>query len=146
MIEIKPVTDDLGTLVGADWLPRAEAVHRQLRPQLERDYPAQMRALFAAGARMAVAVEGEAVRGVMVWRLLLKTHSGREIYIDDLVTDAATRSRGIGRALLAFAEARARLLGCSLLNLDSGTQRQQAHKFYFREDMTITSFHFAKQI
>ena len=146
MIEIKPVTDDHGALVGAEWLPRAEAVHRQLRPQLEPDYPAQMRRLFAAGARMAVAVEGEAVRGVMVWRLQLKTHSGRELYVDDLVTDAATRSRGVGRALLVYAEARARLLGCSLLNLDSGTQRQQAHKFYFREGMTVTSFHFAKQI
>jgi len=28
--------------------------------------------------------------------------------------------------------------------LDSGVQRNQAHKFYFREGMTITSFHFTQ--
>ena len=40
----------------------------------------------------------------------------------------------------------ARERGCDYLALDSGTQRQQAHKFYFREGMTITSFHFDKKI
>jgi hypothetical protein len=28
------------------------------------------------------------------------------------------------------------------VHLDSGVQRQHAHRFYFREGMTITSFHF----
>ena len=35
---------------------------------------------------------------------------------------------------------------CDTFSLDSGAQRQQAHKFYFREGMTITSFHFDKKI
>jgi hypothetical protein len=43
-------------------------------------------------------------------------------------------------------EALARSAGCAKLNLDSGTQRQQAHKFYFREGMVVTSFHFAKPL
>jgi hypothetical protein len=28
------------------------------------------------------------------------------------------------------------------LHLDSGTQRGQTHKFYFRENMTIMAYHF----
>jgi hypothetical protein len=33
-----------------------------------------------------------------------------------------------------------------MLALDSGTHRQQAHKFYFREQMPITAFHFTKSL
>jgi hypothetical protein len=33
---------------------------------------------------------------------------------------------------------------CDTFALDSGTFRQQAHKFYFREGMTIPAFHFSK--
>jgi hypothetical protein len=40
----------------------------------------------------------------------------------------------------------ARESGCANFNLDSGTQRQQAHKFYFREGLVVTSFHFAKPL
>ena len=35
---------------------------------------------------------------------------------------------------------------CDTFSLDSGTWRQQAHRFYFREGMTITSFHFDKKV
>jgi hypothetical protein len=38
---------------------------------------------------------------------------------------------------------RARELGCETFSLDSGTQRHEAHAFYFREGMRVTSFHFA---
>jgi hypothetical protein len=40
----------------------------------------------------------------------------------------------------------ARVRGCDYLGLDSGTQRQKAHRFYFREGLTITAFHFVKPL
>ena len=40
----------------------------------------------------------------------------------------------------------ARAAGFDSLTLDSGTQRLQAHKFYFREGMAVTSFHFMKKL
>jgi hypothetical protein len=48
--------------------------------------------------------------------------------------------------MLDECERLARELGCENLALDSGTQRQRAHKFYFRAGMTITSFHFRKPL
>ena len=36
----------------------------------------------------------------------------------------------------------ARTEGCDAFSLDSGTQRQEAHAFYLRERLRITSFHF----
>jgi GNAT superfamily N-acetyltransferase len=129
---------------GRDWLARAEAVHRQLRPLLPADYPARMERILAGGARVALAVEGDAVLGVAVYRWHENTFDGIKFYVDDLVTDAASRSGGVGHALVAHLEGRARALGASGIVLDSGTQRTRAHKFYFREGFFITSFTFKK--
>lgn len=145
-MQIVALNDAAGAPIGAEWLARAEAVHRQLRPQLLPDYAAEMARVFVGGGRMTVAVDGDAVRGLAVWRVLEKTFTRREFYVDDLVTDSAQRSAGVGRALLAWCEARARELRCTQFALDSGTQRQQAHKFYFREGLVITSFHFGKNL
>ena len=145
MMKIEPVSKE-GQLTDPDLLACAESVHRQLRPHLPKDYAGRMREVFAGGAEMAVAVDDGNVVGITVFRVLEKTHSGRDLYCDDLVTDETKRSAGVGRALIQYMERICRERGCDTFSLDSGTWRQQAHKFYFREGMTITSFHFDKRI
>ena len=143
-IVVVPVTDARGAVTDEGTLAAAEAVHRQLRPQLPADYAKRMREVLAAGAEMAVALQDGRPAGVAVWRVLEKTLA-RELYCDDLVTDEARRSSGVGHALMEHMAALARSRGCGLFALDSGTHREQAHKFYFREGMTITSFHFSRK-
>jgi len=145
-MDIIRVTDDNGGLVEPDWLGRAEAVHRQLRPQLPTDYSGRMRAIFASGGEMCVAVTGSRVAGVAMFRCFENTHAGRKFYVDDLVTDEAARSSGVGHALLVFLERLARDRGCTGMELDCGTHRKQAHKFYFREGFVISSFAFRKEL
>ena len=144
-IRVVAVTDAMGAVIDAETLAAAEQVHRQLRPQLPADYVKRMREVVAAGAEMAVAMQAGRVAGVAVWRVMEKTLSARELYCDDLVTDEGQRSTGVGHALMQHMGKVARERGCDLFTLDSGTQRQQAHKFYFREGMTITSFHFSRK-
>lgn len=146
MPQLIDVTDADGAVIATDWLARAEAVHRQLRPYLPADYAAKMRRVFAGGGRMRIAADGEQVQGVAVWRVVENTADGRFVYIDDLVTAEMSRSTGVGRALFRSIEDSARAVGCDKLTLDSGTQRQRAHTFYFREGMTISSFHFGKPL
>jgi hypothetical protein len=143
---VVPVTDGQRAVVDAPLLAAAESVHRQLRPHMPRDYVGRMREVFAGGAEMAVAVDAGKVVGITVFRVLEKTHSGRDLYCDDLITDETRRSSGVGRALVQYMERLCRERGCDTFSLDSGTWRQQAHKFYFREGMTITSFHFDKKV
>jgi hypothetical protein len=143
---VVPVTDGERAVVDASLLAAAEGVHRQLRPHLPKDYAGRLKEVFAGGAEMAVAVEDGKVVGLTVFRVLEKTHSGRDLYCDDLVTDEAQRSSGVGRALIQYMERICRERACDTFSLDSGTWRQQAHKFYFREGMTITSFHFDKKV
>jgi GNAT superfamily N-acetyltransferase len=145
-MQIIEVTDDSGAIAAPEWLKKAEPVHRQLRNALPQEYEAKMRRVFAGGARMCVATDGAEVTGVAVYRMYENTWSGRQLYVDDLVTDQKRRSGGIGRALLSHLENMARAAGFENLSLDSGTQRQQAHKFYFREGLVVTSFHFGKKL
>ena len=84
--------------------------------------------------------------GLAVYRVSENTFAGRFLYVDDLVTDEAERSRGVGHALMAHLEQAAREAGCENLVLDSGTHRHRAHRFYFREGMVITSFNFKKAL
>jgi GNAT superfamily N-acetyltransferase len=145
-VEVVAVTDARGAVVDPKMLAAAEAVHRQLRPQLPADYPKRMKEVFGSGAEMAVAVVEGHVAGITVFRIIEKTFTGRELYCDDLVTDEKRRSGGVGHALIAYMEKVGRERRCDMLALDSGTHRQQAHKFYFREQMPITAFHFSKKL
>lgn len=145
MIEIIDVTDDAGRVVRPDWLARSERVHGQLR-KFRAAYADAVAPVFAGGGRMRVAARGGEVEGVAIYRVYVETHSGLMMYVDDLVTDETKRSSGVGKALLSSLEKTARDLGCEYFTLDSGTQRQRAHAFYFREGMKITAFHFVKPL
>jgi len=145
-MNIVPITDASGRLIEPAWLKRAESVHRQLRTALPADYEGKMKRVFAGGARMCVATEGEAVRGVAVYRINENTFEGLHLYVDDLVTDEKLRSKGVGHALMEHLQSVARAARCEATTLDSGTQRTQAHKFYFREGMVVSSFHFRKPL
>jgi hypothetical protein len=143
-VKVVAVSNEKGEIADAQLLASAECVHLQLRPHLAGNYAGRMREVIAAGAEMAVAVEGGDVRGIAVYRMLERTFTGRELYCDDLVTDESRRSTGVGHALMEHMRALCAKRGCDSFTLDSGVQRGEAHKFYFREGMTVTSFHFTQ--
>jgi GNAT superfamily N-acetyltransferase len=145
-VRLVAVTDDAGQVVAAAELALAESLHRQLRPNLPADYRRRMEAVFANGARLVLALAAQRVVGLALWRQVENTYEGRRLYVDDLVTDEAHRSTGIGHALLGWLESRARALDCDVLALDSGVQRFRAHAFYFREGFFIPSFCFRKAL
>ena len=144
-LRIVQVTGAEREVAEPQWLFAAERVHRQLRPQLPADYPEKMRRVFRDGGEMCLAVRADRVVGIAVFREFENTHVGRRFYIDDLATDEAERSTGVGRALIAYLEKAARDRGCPGLDLESGTHRTRAHRFYFREGFFITAFSFRKE-
>lgn len=145
-IRVLIVSDQDGRILEPELLRLAEPVHRQLRPYLERDYVAHMQRVFAGGGELCVEMDGGRVAGLAVFRVHENTSEGRHLYVDDLVTDEALRSKGVGKALLEFLSLLARERTCKSATLDSGTQRERAHAFYFREGFTIRSFHFVKPL
>jgi len=82
------------------------------------------------------------VRAVAGYRVLEALFSGEFLYVDDLVTREADRSRGYGGQLFDWLMEQAREHGCESLELDSGVQRFDAHRFYLLKRMNIPSYHF----
>ena len=144
-LQIVRITDENRQVCEPAWLVRAETVHRQLRPKLPADYAGKMKKVFSEGGEMCVAVESGEVTGLAVFRKFENTHVGGRFYLDDLVTDESRRSTGVGKALIAWLENEARKRGCPGFDLESGTHRTHAHKFYFREGFLITAFSFRKE-
>ena len=124
-------------------LPELYEVLRHLRTELTLP---QLREIYAEGygqgLRYTTVDDGGRLVAAAGWRLVACTTAGRRLYIDDLVTDPNVRSSGHGHLLMSELERRAREAGCRVLDLDSGVQRGAAHRFYFRERMTITAYHF----
>lgn len=134
--DIRAVTTD--TLLRAVW-----PVVAQLRPHLDEDrFVGQTLRQFDQGFRATALYVDGVPRAFAGWRVLEMLAVGKHIYVDDLVTDATTRSQGLGNSLLDWLKAEAVRLGCVRLQLDSGTQRKDAHAFYLREGLRIESFHF----
>ncbi len=121
---------------------RPDATARSVRDVYAEGHPQGYRFLAA----FASDDTGDRCLGVAGYRVLATVVSGRKLYVDDLVTSSAERSTGVGHVLLAELERRAREAGCAVLDLDSGVQRHDAHRFYLRERMHISSHHFTKRL
>ena len=117
----------------------------QLRPHIAPDqYLGRVRRLMETERfHLLAAMEDGVVRAVAGFRFMDMLYCGRILYVDDLVTDQAARSAGWGTRLMEWMRWRAEAEECAELHLDSRVTRARAHRFYFRQGMEITAFHFA---
>ena len=123
---------------------RCHAVMRQLRPQFKtaQGFVGQVRRQQRQGYMLAFVETDRIVQAVAGYRYLESLFSGKFMYVDDLVTNEAARSQGFGGQLFDWLVRQAAGRGCVQLELDSGVQRFDAHRFYFRKRMKIASYHF----
>ncbi len=98
------------------------------------------------GYRLVYVEDDGEVMAAAGFRILSMLVNGRVLYVDDLVTLEERRSRGYGKFLFEWLARYARDQECRTLELDSGTQRAAAHRFYFRQRMQISSFHFRMKL
>jgi GNAT superfamily N-acetyltransferase len=127
LLELRPQYRDTATLVA-----RVDDV---LRPGGYR-----LAGSFEPGSEEAVAAAGFRVTETIAW--------GRAFYVDDFVTLPEARRRGHADALFAWLDEEAARLACDQFHLDSGVgpEREDAHRFYFRHGLRITSYHFARAV
>jgi len=65
--------------------------------------------------------------------------------IINLIVDEGARNQGIGKQLLVSFEAIAVASGCVCIVVNSGKQREAAHRFYEREGYVYTHYRFTKE-
>ncbi|HEX3719688.1 MAG TPA: GNAT family N-acetyltransferase [Verrucomicrobiae bacterium] len=118
-------------------------VMHELRRRLDlSSFLAAVGRMKSQGYRLAFLADPD-VRSVTGFRTMEMLITGPVIYVDDLVTAAAHRSRGYGKALLAWLLDEAKRQGCQYLDLDSGLKRIDAHRFYERNGLAKAAFHFS---
>jgi hypothetical protein len=99
-------------------------VMAELRPHVARQsFLPTVRAMQKDGLRLACIREDGKVVAVAGYRVSTNLFCGRHLYVDDLVTADAERSKGHGKALLAWLRAQAVAADCVVFHLDSGVQR-----------------------
>jgi GNAT superfamily N-acetyltransferase len=120
------------------------AILAQLRPHLKQEnFLEQVQRQQQSGYQLAfveedghvVAVAGFCISECLAW--------GRFLYVYDLVVDQTMRSKGYGQNLFEWLIKFAKSHDCQQLNLDSGVQRFDAHRFYLQQRMNIASHHFS---
>jgi len=129
-------------------IARCFPVMRELRTHIvdEKEFVERVQRQQKQGYQLAfLESEGE-IRAAAGFRFLDSLFSGKNLYVDDLVTRDADRSRGYGGQLLDWLIEQARANNCETLELDSGVQRFDAHRFYFSKRMSISSYHFRTKL
>jgi len=119
----------------------------QLRPHLDlHSFLERVALQFTSGYRLVYLESDNKVVALAGIRLSRNLAWGKFLYIDDLITDEAERSKSYGKQLLDWCIDHAKQNGCQQLHLDSGVQRKDAHRFYEREGMTFTGHHYAIEL
>jgi len=127
---------------------RCFPVMRELRTHITdaEDFVERVQRQRKQGYQLAFVESEGQVCAVAGYRFLESLFSGKNLYVDDLITRDSDRSRGFGGELLDWLIKQAREKGCENFELDSGVQRFDAHRFYFTKRMSISSYHFRIKI
>ncbi|MCR8858539.1 MULTISPECIES: GNAT family N-acetyltransferase [Bacillus] len=73
-------------------------------------------------------------------------YNKKHVFVYDLVTAGAHRSKDYGKALLSYIEEWGAEKGCSSVVLTSAFPRIEAHRFYEREGYNKVSYSFCKEL
>ena len=119
----------------------------ELRPHIAKEeFISVVRKQEENGYRLAFVQSPEGIVAVAGFRVSENMAWGRYLYVDDLVTLTAYRSKGYGSKLLDWLCKYAEKEGCNHVHLDSGSQRKDAHRFYEREGMQSVGLHFMMKV
>ena len=139
------LTPEIQLATGVEQIRSCYKVMHQLRPHLtsEQAFVSQVQRQIEEGYRLAYIQANGQVKALAGFRLLEFLAWGKVLYIDDLVSDAATRNKGYGSKVLKWVIDEARKARCDQVHLDSGPQRHDAHRLYLNHSFKIIGHHFA---
>jgi GNAT superfamily N-acetyltransferase len=118
-------------------------IMRQLRSHLDStQFIPTVRRQEKQGYQLAYLEDHGTIQAVAGFRRIDNLAFGGVLYVDDLVTDTDARSKGYGGQLLRWLRAHARADACNSVQLDTGVQRKDAQRFYDRQGMRLSAYHY----
>jgi GNAT superfamily N-acetyltransferase len=135
-------------LMSEEEIRQAFAILRDFRGHLsEAAYLELVGDMSKQGYRMFGLRDSRRLVSVAGVRIISNFRWGRHLWVYDLVTGAADRSKGYGGELLGWLEEFAARNGCSLVALSSDISKSETHRF-FEERMSYKrlSYVFSKRV
>ncbi len=119
----------------------------ELRPHLSLEQFLNVTELMQSeGVQMVFIEDGGNAICAGVFRMNYYFYRGKNIYIDDLSTLPAYRSKGFGKIILNWIKDFAIKNNCNNIHLDSGHHRYDAHRLYLNYGFKIASHHFVMDL
>jgi GNAT superfamily N-acetyltransferase len=123
-----------------------ELMH-ELRPHLKKDcFVERVKRQMRKGYLLAFLRVQDTVVSLAGYRVMENLAHGRFLYVDDLVTVKDERGKGYASTVMDFVYTEAQKQHCDEVHLDSGFQREAAHRFYKRRRMEQIGIHFRKHM
>ena len=118
-------------------------VLNELYPSLTiEEYKEELKFMVQHNYSQVVVMDEEQCVGVAGLWFGNKLWCGKYLEIDNIVVSEKIRSKGVGKLMVDFIQAKALALGCSMMALDSYTTNFKAHKFFYNQGFSPKGFHF----
>ena len=123
------------------------ALLQQLNPDVTENYLNEvLDDMLAHHYKMIGIWDGAHCVGVSGIWVATKIYSGKYLEMDNVVIDAAYRSKGVGKILTDYIIEYAIEQGCKTMMLDAYLENDKAHAFYERAGFVRKGYHFIKKL
>lgn len=115
---------------------------QEIRPHIEKENFIQIiRNQQVQGYQLVYLAIDTDIKTVAGFRFMQTLVSGKHLHVDDLCTRPDEQKKGYGQMLFDWLILIAKREHCAQIRLESGVQRHEAHRFYLRNQMRISSHH-----
>lgn len=113
-----------------------------LRPHLQKEeFVQRVREQEQQGYKLICIGEGSDLKSVAGYRIANFLAWGKTLYVDDLITQPEARGTGFGTHLIKWLMGEAKKQGCDSIHLDTGIERDDAHRLYLNLGLKIDCLH-----
>ena len=120
---------------------------QHLYPNLTLEkYESYLQEMVPHNYKQVAVFENEICVGLSGFWTAIKLWTGKYIEIDNFIVHPDHRTKGIGKMMTDFIDAKAKAEGCTAIVLDAFTGNFTAHRFYYNQGFAPRGFHFVKML
>ena len=120
---------------------------KELHPHLSREkFIEQIARQRKKGYQILFIEVGRSIVSFMGYRIQEYLAWGKILYVDDFVTKSDSQRQGYGTKLLDHVIEIAKASSCNQVHLDSGYNRNRAHRLYLDKGFVLSSHHFSMKL
>ena len=116
---------------------------REMYPSITYEaYSSELDVMIPCNYSQVAIFDGETCAALTGIWIGSKLWCGKYIELDNVIVSRNYRRKGLGEQLFQYAEEKAKLIGCTMLALDSYTDNFPAHRFFYEQGFVPRGFHF----